>query len=182
MSASRLLVVALVGEGLFAGVGLAWIRLRGLGVEAGDPVTGLGTGFAGAVLLALVNYAVLRLVPPIRPVRAIRRLYRETLRPLFAAARPLEIAGVSVAAGVGEELLFRGAVQSEFGMVVASVLFGLAHIGGRSSIVFGLWVVVLGFGLGWLAHATGGLLAPVVAHAAYDAAAISYIRWDAGQT
>ena len=71
-------------------------------------------------------------------------------------------------------------MQSEFGMVVASVLFGLAHIGGRSSVVFGLWVVVMGFGLGWLAHATGGLLAPVVAHAAYDAAAISYIRWDAG--
>ena len=180
MPASRLLVVALAGEGLLAGVGLAWIRLRGLGVGAGDPVTGLGMGFAGAVLLALVNYAVLRLVPPIPPVRAIRRLYRETLRPLFAAVRSLEIAGISLAAGVGEELLFRGAMQSEFGMVVASVLFGLAHIGGRSSVVFGLWVVVMGFGLGWLAHATGGLLAPVVAHAAYDAAAISYIRWDAG--
>ena len=176
---SRLLVVALAGEGLLVGVSLAWIRLRGLGVEAGDAPTGLGLGLGAAVLLALVNYAVLRLAPPIQPVRAIRRLYRETLRPVFATVRPLEIAGVSLAAGVGEELLFRGAVQAEFGLAVASVLFGLAHIGGRNSVVFGLWVAVMGFGLGGLAHLAGGLLAPIVAHAAYDAMAISYIRWAA---
>ncbi len=176
---SRLLVVALVGEGLLIAVALAWIRLRGLAVEPGDPVMGLVLGLGAAVLLALVNYAVLRLAPPIQPVRAIRRLYLETLRPLFATVRPLEIAGVSLAAGVGEELLFRGAVQTEFGVGVSSVLFGLAHIGGRRSVVFGLWVAVIGFGLGGLAHVAGGLLAPIVAHAAYDAMAISYIRWDA---
>ena len=174
----HLLVVALAGEGLLTGVALAWIRLRALPVEVGDPVAGLGLGVGAAVPLALINYAVLRLAPPIQPVRAIRRLYRETLRPLFATVRPLEIVGISLAAGVGEELLFRGAVQAEFGLVVASALFGLAHIGGRSSVVFGLWVAVMGFGLGGLAHAAGGLLAPIVAHAAYDAVAISFIRWD----
>ena len=179
MRASRLLVVALAGEGLLTGVALAWIRLRGLGVEVGNTVAGLGWGLGAAVVLALVNYAVLRLVPAIQPVRAIRCLYREMLRPMFATVRPLEIVAVSLAAGVGEELLFRGAVQVEFGWVVASVLFGLAHIGGRSSVVFGLWVVVMGFGLGGLAHVAGGVLAPIVAHAAYDAMAISYIRWDA---
>ena len=176
---SRLLVIALAGEGLLTGVALAWIRLRGLAVEVGDPMAGLGLGLGAAVLLAVVNYAVLRLAPAIQPVRAIRRLYREILRPLFASVRPLEIVGVSLAAGVGEELLFRGAVQAEFGLVIASVLFGFTHIGGRSSVVFGLWVVVMGFGLGGLAHAAGGLLAPIVAHAAYDAMAISFIRRDA---
>ena len=178
MRPRRLIVVALAGEGLLTVVALAWIRLRGLAVEAGDTAAGLGWGLGAAVLLAFVNYAILRLVPAIQPVRAIRRLYREMLRPLFATVGPLEIVGVSLAAGVGEELLFRGAVQAEFGWVVASVLFGLAHIGGRSSVVFGLWVVVMGFGLGGLAHAAGGLLAPVVAHAVYDAMAISFIRWD----
>jgi|TARA_B100002003_G_scaffold106584_2_gene99042 membrane protease YdiL (CAAX protease family) len=176
---TRLFVVALVGEGLLTVVAVLWIRLRGLAVVAGEPVTGLWLGCGAAAALAFLNYGVLRLAPPIQPVRSIRRLYRETLRPLFAAARPLEIVGVSVAAGVGEELLFRGAVQAEFGLVVASVLFGLAHVGGRSSLVFGVWVAVIGVALGWLAHVAGGLLAPIVAHAAYDTAAISYIRWDA---
>lgn len=174
---SRLLVVALGGEGLLAGVALVWIRLRGLGVGAGDLIPGLWMGFGAALLLGLVNYMVVRLAPPIQPVRAIRRLYQDTLRPLFAEVGPLEIVGVSLVAGVGEELLFRGAVQAEFGLVAASVLFGLAHIGGRSSVVFGLWVAVMGFGLGGLAHAAGGLLAPIVAHTVYDAVAISYIRW-----
>ena len=36
---------------------------------------------------------------------------------------------VSIFSGVGEEAFFRGAVQQEFGLVVASLLFGLAHIG-----------------------------------------------------
>jgi len=170
-------VVALGGEGLLAAVALAWIWLRGLGVGAGDLMPGLWMGFGAALLLGLVNYVVLRLAPPLQPVRAIRRLYQETLRPLFAEVGPLEIVGVSVAAGVGEELLFRGAVQAEFGLVAASVLFGLAHISGRSSVVFGLWVAVMGFGLGGLAQAAGGLLAPIVAHTVYDAMAISYIRW-----
>ena len=179
MPTRRFLVVALAGEGLLAGVGLAWMRLRGFPIGTGDPVAGMGLGLGAAVVLAGVNYAVLHLAPPIRPVRAIRRLYRETLRPLFARARPLDIAVVSLAAGVGEELLFRGAMQAEFGLVVASVVFGLAHIGGRSSVAFGIWVIVMGLGLGELAHVAGGLLAPVVAHVAYDAVAISYIRWGA---
>ena len=177
MPAGRLLLVALAGEGLLAGLALVWIRLRELDVATGDPVAGLGLGLGAAAGLAGVNYVVLRVAPPVQPVRAIRRLYRETLRPLFATLGPFEIAGVSLAAGVGEELLFRGAVQAEFGVGVASVLFGLAHVGGRSSAVFGLWVVVMGFGLGGLAHVAGGLLAPIVAHAVYDAVAISYIRW-----
>ncbi len=180
MLAGRLLVVALAGEGLLAGVGLVWMRLRGFPIGPGDPVAGLVLGLGASVVLAGVNYAVLRLAPPVRPVRAIRGLYREVLRPVFAQVRPLEVAVLSLAAGVGEELLFRGAVQAEFGLVVASAVFGLAHIGGRSSALFGMWVMVMGLGLGGLAHVTGGLLAPIVAHAAYDAAAISYMRWDAG--
>ncbi len=176
---SRLLVVAVVGETVLAAVAVVWIRARGLVVDLGDPGVGFGLGLGAAAVFAAVNYGVLRLAPPVGPVRAIRRLYFDTLRPVFATASGVDVAAVSLAAGLGEELLFRGAVQVEFGVVVASLLFGLAHVGGRGSLVFGVWVAVMGFGLGALAHVGGGLLAPVVAHAVYDAAAIGYIRWDA---
>jgi len=176
---SRLVVVAVAGETVLALVAAVWIWTRGLPVEVGDPVRGLGLGLGAAALLAAVNYGVLRFATPVTPVRALRRLYVETLRPVFAAASGFDMAAVSLAAGLGEELLFRGAVQAEFGVVVASLLFGLAHIGGRDSLIFGAWVAVMGLGLGGLAHVGGGLLAPVVAHVVYDAAAIGYIRRDA---
>ena len=176
---SRLVMVAVAGEAVLALVALVWIRARGLPVEVGETARGVGLGVGAAALLAAVNYGVLRFAPPVAPVRALRRLYGETLRPVFATASGFDMVAVSVAAGIGEELLFRGAVQAEFGVVVASLLFGLAHVGGRDSLVFGVWVTVMGFGLGGLALLGGGLLAPVVAHVLYDAAAIEYIRRDA---
>ena len=178
---SRLLTVALVGEGLLAVVASVWVCWRGLPLELGPVGRGGGMGLVAAVALGALNYAMLRLAPPVGPVRQIRTLYRETLHPLFSRATLAEVLGVSLAAGIGEELLFRGAVQGEWGLLVASVLFGLAHIGGRTSLAFGLWAGLMGLGLGALAAFTGGLLAPIVAHAAYDAAAIGYIRRDTGE-
>ena len=97
---------------------------------------------------------------------------------MFANLSVTEIAVISAVAGIGEELLFRGVLQSELGLFSASVLFGLAHMGGGGTLAFGCWVMVMGGMLGILAIVTEGLLAPIIAHAVYDAAAMSYIRWD----
>jgi hypothetical protein len=35
----------------------------------------------------------------------------------------------------------------------------------------------MGLALGMLANVSEGLVAPIVAHSAYDAAAIGYLRW-----
>ena len=173
----RLLLLAFVTEGLLLAVAVGWIRLRGLSVELGALFPALIAGLAVAGLLAWANYLLLRVAPPIEPVEAIRRLYRETLQPLFAKATPFEIIGISVAAAVGEELLFRGVLQSELGIAMASILFGLAHIGGRHSVAFGVWVMVMGGALGTLVPLTGGVLGAVVAHGVYDVLAMSYMRW-----
>lgn len=170
-------MVAFVAEGLIGAGALFWIRLRGLGLEVGAVVAGFSAGLVAACLLVLANYFLINAAPPVEPVQAIRRYYRETLQPLFAEATLLDVIGISLAAGVGEELLFRGAIQGEFGLGFASVLFGLAHVGGRRSIVFGVWVMVMGGVLGILVPLTGGLLGAIVAHAVYDGVAISYMRW-----
>jgi len=174
---SRFFLFVFGCEGLVGVVAAIWIQMRGLSVGSGEISTGVGLGLGVAMLLTIANYALLHLAPPVKPVRTIRRLYRETLRPLFATVGPFEIAGLSLVAGVSEELMFRGVVQNELGLVVASVLFGFVHISGRDSIIFGVWVTLMGFGLGGLAYVTGGLIAPMMAHVAYDAVAISYTRW-----
>lgn len=176
--ARRLLVLALLVEGVLGGSALAWARLRGGAIELGAVLPGLAFGLVYAGFLVFVNYCLLRVLPPTKPVQAVRSFYRGVVQPLFREATALDILGISLAAGIGEELLFRGALQSEFGIVLASVAFGLAHVGGRESIAFGLWVFVLGIGLGVLVPLTGGILAAVVAHVIYDAAAMSYMRYD----
>ncbi len=177
MPASRILLVALAGEGTLALLALAWAWTRGLALGWGDAGHGVTVGLGTAAGLAVANYALLRLGPDRWPVSSVRRVYRTLLRPLFARVDLPTILGVSIAAGVGEELFFRGAVQGEFGLIVASAAFGAAHVGSVRYAGFGLWAGLIGALLGWLAEATGGLLAPIVAHAVYDALALAYVRW-----
>ncbi len=178
-TASELLRLALAGESLLVLLALAWARYRGLPLDAGSGpwVRDVAAGLLAAGAFAAVNYWLLRHAPAVRPVRAVRRVYRDLLKPLFADIGMREVVVIALAAGVGEELLFRGALQPEIGLIPASLVFGALHTGGRGTLAFGCWVAVMGAALGWLAVATGGLLAPIVAHALYDAAALVHIRW-----
>ena len=173
-----LVVIAVAGEGALVVVALTWQRLRDVPLAAGDLWEGVAAGTATAVALALVNWYLLCGAPSLRPVTAIRRLYRDSLKPVFGGVGVVDVAVISVAAGIGEELLFRGVLQAEIGLVLASLIFGvLLHTGGTGTLVFGAWVAVMGGVLGGLAIWIEGLLAPMVAHALYDAAALAYIRW-----
>ena len=181
-SSARILLFAFLGEGALLLIGLLWMLWRELPFAWSDaPRVPLATaaviGLLTAAALAAIQFVLLRLVPERGPVRALRRLYRELLFPLFRASTPIEIIVISILAGVGEEVLFRGAMQPVWGLIVTSLVFGLFHIGGRLTVALGIWAACTGALLGWLAIATGGLLAPIVAHMVYDALAISYLRW-----
>ena len=164
-------------RGLLAAVAVAWSGWRDLSLSLGPIGRGLAGGLTGAGVLAAANGYLLCRAPDVAPVRSIRRLYVASIRPLFDRVRPFDVAAIGVAAGVGEELFFRGVLQPEVGLVTASVIFGLLHTGGRGTLVFGVWVACMGAALGALAVWTGGLLAPIVAHAVYDAGVLAFIRW-----
>ena len=173
-----LLRLALAGELVLVLLALAWARYRGLPLNAaGGPwLRDAAAGVAAAAALAIVNHWLLCGAPAAGPVRAVRRVYRDLRKPAFAGIGAREVVVISLAAGIGEELLFRGVLQPEIGLIPASLVFGALHMGGRGTLAFGGWVALMGAALGWLAAATGGLLAPIVAHALYDAAALAYIR------
>jgi len=66
---------------------------------------------------------------------------------------------------VGEELFFRGFLQSWIGLVWASILFGLLHIAPDRRLWFWPFMAVgMGFAFGWLFEHTGDILAPIIAH------------------
>ncbi|WP_376693388.1 CPBP family intramembrane glutamic endopeptidase [Wenzhouxiangella sp. EGI_FJ10409] len=109
----------------------------------------------------------------------LTRLVRRFVAVLFRRTRPGAVVLVSALAGIGEELLFRGVIQAGLvawltpasGIVIASLLFGLAH---AVSFSYLLLATLMGLYLGLLYHWTGNLLVPILVHALYDWVAIRY--------
>jgi uncharacterized protein len=94
------------------------------------------------------------------------------------------LAIVAAAAGLGEELLFRGLAQEglsrlvggEYGdwvaLAVASLLFGVCH---WLNTTYAVLALLAGLYFGLLLMLTGSLWTPIVAHAAYDFIALVYL-------
>lgn len=173
---SRVTRLAVGGEGALAAVALGWMAWRDLPLTWGPPRQALLLGGGTALLCAAINIGLLRFAPSFGPIESVRRVYRELLQPLFGALSRGESVVVSLAAGIGEELLFRGALQPEIGLVPASIVFGALHWGGSGTLAFAVGATLLGLVLGGLVLATGGLLAAIVAHAFYDTLVLAYIR------
>jgi membrane protease YdiL (CAAX protease family) len=99
---------------------------------------------------------------------------------MFPNGNLAQFATVAVLAGVGEELLFRGSLQTALahwttpaiGLVITSLLFGLAH---ALSKLYFLFAVVVGAFLGWMTLRYNDLVAPIVAHGLYDFLALAYL-------
>ncbi|WP_166175269.1 CPBP family intramembrane glutamic endopeptidase [Rubrobacter tropicus] len=165
----RFVSFAAVFYGLLTVAGAVWCGLRGieLPVFGPNPATGLAFGAAtaaGTVSLSLLAY---RLVP------ITRKLADELAPSLVDRADRTGLVLVALFSGIGEEVFFRGAVQQEFGLLIASLAFGLAHVGpDRRYLLWTAWAVLAGVVFGLLFGATGGLLAPVAAHVLHNAATL----------
>ncbi len=153
-------VIVALALGLGAWTGLDWAPM----FQATTAEMGLGV-LAGCGLVAL--HALL-LFPGGDRNPLYRSIYvplRTVLRPSVQAARASDLLLLSVASGVGEELFFRGWLQTEAGIVTASLLFGAAHIWDRRALPYGLYAAGMGGVLGVLFAQTGqGLWAPILAH------------------
>lgn len=177
MPPARLVAIIAFGEGAMLAGALALAAWLGLPLPAGDPMPGVLWGAGAALALGAVNFAFLRARGNPWPGGALRHVCRVIVRPLFEHVAPWHIVMVSALAGAGEELLFRGVIQPLVGLPAASLVFGAVHVGGRSFIGYGAWAACIGALFGWLMVATGGLVAPIVAHAVYDALALAYVRY-----
>lgn len=106
------------------------------------------------------------------------------LRELFdlpdeRVALAIAVAGVVVTAPVAEEMLFRGflytALRRCWGFVpalaVSSILFAAMHFDPTG--LYALLVLPAALLFGWLRERTGGIFAPILAHAVFNAAAVA---------
>jgi membrane protease YdiL (CAAX protease family) len=130
-------------------------------------------GIAATVPLLALFFLFFRW--PIGPLKRIQHFSEEVIRPLLAPCSVIDLLGISVLAGLGEEVLFRGVLQEAFahwfrsvwiGVVVASALFGLLHL---ITFTYAALATLMGAYLGcvWL-YADHNLLVIVITHALYD--------------
>jgi len=107
--------------------------------------------------------------------RGMHSGFRDLLGPL--TTRDMLI--LAAASSIGEELLFRGALQPWIGVWAQAALFAALHIApGKRLITFLPWTAsafVVGVGLGYAADATGNLGAPIVAHFTINLLNLRYI-------
>jgi len=124
---------------------------------------------------------------PLGPFAELQRFVQENIAPLFVGMTATEMALISLAAGFGEEMLFRGLLQPALAdwigpphgawaaLVIAALAFGACH---WVTSTYAFLAATMGLYFGAIMIATGSLLTPIVAHALYDFFALLYlVRW-----
>jgi uncharacterized protein len=184
------MAVMVEGGLAFVAVLLAWlfsVPLRDQFAPLGKPLAiAVARGIAATLPMLLVFWLLVNSKRPM--LRELRDQVDWLIHEMFPTASIPQFAMVATLAGVGEELLFRGALQTKLGdwstplvgLALTSLLFGFAHA--LSKLYFAFAVVVGAF-LGWLAYQYHDLVAPMVAHGLYDFLALAYLyrtRSDSG--
>ena len=136
-----------------------------------------------ATLPMLVGLVVLRKIQG-GPLGELNQLVDKQLAPLFVETRLWELALIALAAGWGEELLFRGWLQTLvtrnipgdaglwIGVLLSAAIFGMCH---WITPAYALLVLLAGMYLGILFVASGNILTSVTTHALYDFVALVWI-------
>lgn len=140
---------------LMAMIGVGWLTRRTwsetlarLGIVRASGrqwLIGIGLGLAMVPVVLALEY--LASLVGLGSNADVERLTEELLGPLFQT--PFGILTLGLSAALGEETLFRGAVQPRFGLVATALLFALIH--SNYGITLSTVVVLLvGFLLGWV--------------------------------
>lgn len=135
-------------------------------------------GLAAALPLIAAFLAVIRW--PIGPLGKVKEFCEEEVVPMFNQSYWSELALISLSAGVGEEMLYRGVLQATlmgwfgvgWGLVAASLLFGILH---PSSFTYIIIMALMGFYLGGLWILSGNLLTVMVTHAFHVFIVLGYL-------
>lgn len=174
LALSALTLVGFGGIGLliivFAhGVGLSELLASGVSLKKQllqGTIFGISTGFLSLSLMR---------TPWFEESRSFIQNFVTELNPSFA-----EMVFYSFCAGVGEELLFRGALQPWLGIWFTAILFIFLHgylsITELNTTIYGILMVLVSAGFGYLL-VDFGLYSAMTAHFWFDLVLFMYLKW-----
>ncbi len=168
-------LMALIGVGWLSrlGLGKALTRLAVVIPRPSQALLGVVLGVLLAGLMLAAQYLLSRL--GVTTDADVEKLTEQLIGPLTQSA--LGVVTLGVAAGLGEETLFRGALQPRFGLLFTSLLFALLHSTYGFSLATAL-VFLVGSVLGLVRQRTN-TSTTILLHAAYNMTlgVISYMGW-----
>lgn len=145
-----------------------------------DPLqlaAGLGTGF----LLSLTSIASARLALALRDKFKFFDIYLELINdvmaPVFSKFLFRDIVLIALASGFCEEVFYRGVLQNQFGILIASIVFGLCHFAGKRYLFYAIWAALAGALFGYMIILTGSLWPPILAHITNNFVSLTYLRY-----
>ncbi|KAG7371171.1 CAAX protease self-immunity-domain containing protein [Nitzschia inconspicua] len=164
----------------------------GLGPAIDISGDSIGQGILWTLPLGLVAWLLDSIedrIPALQDVtKATQQITLTVLGPNF---RPLlgliTSAALGLAAGIGEEMLFRGVMQYELSsrlvtdvaaVCITSAIFGALH---AVTPLYALLAAIASIYFGWLYLATGNLAIAIACHAFYDLVALMYAHWTVTQ-
>jgi len=153
-------------------LGVGWLVRRGtqatlarLGIvipSFGQALFGLLLGLGLVPVIMAIEWLTANFNVGIDP--GVEKLTEQLLGPLFTT--PLGIVTIGVAAALGEETIFRGAIQPRFGLIFTALLFALVHSNYGLSLST-LIVFLLGLVLG-LVRLRANTTTAMITHAVYN--------------
>ncbi len=177
---NRILILSFLLEGVLALVFFIWAKYRGFEFSPMPQAWELGYGIAFAIPLFILNLILFGSEDSrFAFLRSCFEFKDQVVRPLAQTLDVGSSIAVALCAGIGEELFFRGVVQTEYGLFAASVSFSLLHFGTatRKYLMIATLYAAIGMYFGLLAQYFSSLWVPVIAHACYDLIALIYLRY-----
>jgi len=180
MNRKTLLSVAVLVEGGLFLTGYLLLGDLRTEVWATIRVSWIATGYVLLLCLPMLIalYITMRTTWP--PLSRLREEMDEKVGPIFANSKLVDLAVIAFFAGVGEELFFRGWMQSALigkfgvwlGILIASLVFGFAHYLSKE---YAIYAFITGIYLGLIYYVTGNLFIVMAVHANYDFIALIYV-------
>ena len=166
-SRQRVLITAITPQLILLGISMLWIFLFPkfsilgyLKFKLVPIIVGFFVGFA----LAFAGYGFYRFSKKTKKFYETVELFEEMLSPTFKGLRLIDIVLLSCVAAFCEEIFFRGLLQKAFGIVIASIGFGMLHLPGLKFWIYALWATLSGVLFGVLFNISGSLWLPITAH------------------
>jgi len=114
------------------------------------------------------------------PFPGVRRDVERLIVPLFRGVSWWDMAIIALLAGVGEEIFFRGLLQTGLAgwaglwpaLLLTSILFGALH---WVTPIYALLAGLIGLYLGAFMAVSGNLIVPILVHVLYDFFALRYL-------